>query len=141
MHTIQFGIPTVIISHVVRMVALTPVPEAPAGIAGIMNYHGNIIPVFSLRRHFSLPERKERSSDYLLVIKKKRTLAVIAETINQVSGLSGELVSPETIYPGIGGITGVYRSRDGIVVIADPDTLFSVRDEEQLRRIIHPDGI
>lgn len=137
-HTIQFGILAGIISHVVQMVALTPVPDAPVGIAGIINYHGKIVPVFSLRRHFSLPERKERSSDYLVVIRKKRSLAVIAETIGQVSMLSSELISPEGIYPGIGGITGVYLTRDGIVIITDPDTLFSVRDEEQLRSIIDP---
>jgi len=51
----QFGLPAAHIDHVVRMVRITPIIAAPQAVAGIINYHGEILPVFSIRSIFPSP--------------------------------------------------------------------------------------
>lgn len=135
-HTLRCAVPAEIVDHVIRMVAITPVPKAPSGIAGIINYHGEILPVFSLRLHFSLPEKEHSATDFLLMIQKERRIAVIAERVESVSTLHTTPVPPESIYPGISGIEGVYQCEDGILIFADPEKLFSLEDEKTLRSIL-----
>lgn len=135
-HTLRCAVPAEIVDHVVRMVAITPVPKAPSGIAGIINYHGEILPVFSLRLHFSLPEKEHSTTDLLLLIQKERKIAVIAESVQSVSTLHTTPVSPDSIYPGISGIEGVYQCEDGLLMITDPEKLFSLEDEVILRTIL-----
>jgi len=43
---------------VVRAVEITPLPKAPACVAGIINFQGRVVPVFNLRQRFQLPERE-----------------------------------------------------------------------------------
>lgn len=135
-HTLRCAVPAEIVDHVVRMVAVTPVPKAPSGIAGIINYHGEILPVFSLRLHFSLPDKEHSTTDLLLIVQKERRVAVIAERVESVSTLHTTPVPPESIYPGISGIEGVYRCEDGLLIITDPEKLFSLEDEKTLRSIL-----
>ena len=135
-HTLRCAVPAEIVYHVVRMVAITPVPKAPSGIIGIINYHGEIIPVFSLRLHFSLPNKDCSVTDFLLIVQKKRKIAVIAEKVDSVSTLHTTPVTPDSIFPGISGIEGVYQCEDGLLILTDPEKLFSLEDEETLRKIL-----
>lgn len=127
---IRFAIPAVLLDHVVRMVAITPVPEAPSGVIGIINYHGEILPVFSLRVFFSLPVTVPKLSDFLLITRKNRNFAIIAEHIEGVFRPSKEIVSPDSIIPGINGISGIYRCSDGLLVLTNPDDLLNLEEEE-----------
>lgn len=78
---VRIGIPAVMIDHVFRMVAVTPLHEAPPGIIGIINYHGEIFPVFSFRKYFSLQNKSLSPKDYLLIVQSERSLAIIADYI------------------------------------------------------------
>ncbi|MDD3573752.1 chemotaxis protein CheW [Methanospirillum sp.] len=115
---VRLGVPARLLDHVIRMVAITPVPDVPRGIVGIINYHGDVLPVFSFRKFFLLPDKKPETQDFLIIIKEKRNLAIIAETISGVYHLDEEIVSPENISHGIKGITGIYRCNDGLLIIS-----------------------
>ena len=46
-----------------------PVPNAPSYILGILNLRGEVIPVFSLRKKFGLPESEVDDKTLLLITK------------------------------------------------------------------------
>jgi purine-binding chemotaxis protein CheW len=50
----RFGIPMSYVDSVLRMDALTPIPLAPGEILGIINMHGSILPVLSLKKRLGL---------------------------------------------------------------------------------------
>jgi len=130
---VRIGIPAVMIDHVFRMVAVTPLHEAPPGIIGIINYHGEIFPVFSFRNYFSLQNKSLSPKDYLLIVQSERSLAIIADYIEGVFNLSGEIIPPEKIDPGIQGITGFYRCKDGLLVVTHPQDLISLTDQKKIQ--------
>jgi len=132
---IRIAVPASLLEHVVRMVAITPVPDSPSGIQGIINYHGEVLPVFSFRRLFSLPEKIPEKQDFLLIVNKGRYMALIAEQITGVFTLTSEIVHPGDVSSGIKGISGIYRCDDGLLIIAQPIDLLSIEDQEKIRAL------
>lgn len=43
------------VSKVLPAVAISPLPDSPAFVAGLVNVHGKLLPVANLRRKFNLP--------------------------------------------------------------------------------------
>ena len=54
----RFAISLNFVQRVVRVVEITPVPEPPAGIRGVINVEGQIIPVIDLGINFISPKLK-----------------------------------------------------------------------------------
>ena len=50
----SYGIAVLKIREIIRMCEITPVPEMPAHVRGVLNLRGKIIPVIDLRRRFGL---------------------------------------------------------------------------------------
>ena len=62
----RYALPLHAAQRVVHMVAITPLPDAPDVILGVVNFHGQIIPVFNVRCRFRLPERTIALTDQLV---------------------------------------------------------------------------
>ena len=52
---LQCALGTSKIDRVVAAVEISPVPQAPAIVLGLVNVHGRILPVLNIRRLFRLP--------------------------------------------------------------------------------------
>jgi purine-binding chemotaxis protein CheW len=101
-----------------RMVEVSPLPEPPPGIAGVVNYHGEMVPVFDLRRHCGLPPRPWRPSDHLLLATTGgRKLALPIDAVASVFSLpEAELPALADVVPGSAG-TERLGTRDGEIVL------------------------
>ncbi len=65
------------VQRCIRVVAITPLPEAPAIVLGIIDLGGGVIPVINIRKRFNHPPRDVRLSDYLIAATTgKRTVAL-----------------------------------------------------------------
>ena len=139
--TQQFGLPVTHIDHVVRMVMITPIIAAPQAVAGIVNYHGTILPVFSIRHRFSFPERSPLPEDLLIITGSgKRKVALIAEQVSGVKEFSDEITHADSILPGITGVEGVIRTGDGMILITDIDRFLLPEEDEMLSHLIDSEG-
>lgn len=132
---VRLGVPAVLLDHVIRMVAITPVHDPPRGIVGIINYHGDVLPVFSFRKYLSLEEKQPDIQDFLIIVKDERNMAIIAETISGVYHLEDEVISPEQLSPGMKGMSSIYRCEDGLLVISHPKNLVQIEDQERIRAL------
>lgn len=65
---IRFGIWSPAILQVLRAVAISALPDAPAWIEGIINLHGRVVPVLDLRRLLRLPAKEIEVSDHMIVL-------------------------------------------------------------------------
>ena len=130
----QFGLPVSQIDHVVRMVMITSILAAPPAVAGIVNYHGVILPVFSLRSRFSFPDRALLPEDVLIITAMaKRKAALIADSVVGVINISEEMTRADEILPGITGVQGVIRTGDGMILITDLNRFLLPEEEVELR--------
>jgi chemotaxis signal transduction protein len=64
---VRCALPLTIVRIVIQMVHLDPVPESRPGLAGTVNLHGQIIPVWSVRSFFGIPDQAPRLTDKLII--------------------------------------------------------------------------
>src|ERR1700752_5202053 len=63
----RYGLPTADVRELVRAVTITPLPEAPAFIEGVVNVRGRILPVLDIRVRFHLPAKALEPTDHFIV--------------------------------------------------------------------------
>jgi purine-binding chemotaxis protein CheW len=118
----RFGLPLSKVERVVRMVEITPFPDAPRGVLGVINVQGRVVPVVSLWRG-----AEECGGDRL------NHLLIIARTPRQLMGIEAERVlgivecGPEDVIAGAEIlpipelVPDVLKLVDGLVLLRDPD--------------------
>jgi len=126
------------VERAVRMVEITPLPQAPEIVLGIINLQGRIIPALNLRKRFRLPERRPGVGDQLLVARtSRRTVALVVDAVcGVIECPAREEIAPATIVPGLEYVTGVVKLADGMLFIHDLDEFLSLDEEEALEAAI-----
>jgi len=128
----RYALPLAAVSRVLPMVAVSALPEAPAVALGVINVHGQAVPVLDLRRRFGLTSRDYGVTAHLLVARtSRRTLALPVDEVLGVLDVSGTAVTPiDSVLPGIAHVAGIVALADGLLFIHDLDACLSL-DEEQ----------
>ncbi len=122
------------VERTVRMVEITPLPEAPEIVLGVIDVHGEVVPVLNIRKRFRLPERAPGLADQLIMARTtRRSVALVADAVIDVVALSeDELIKPATILQRLEYVEGVARLGDGMVFIHDQDAFLSLEEEQML---------
>ena len=129
-----YGLPIADVRELVRAVAITPLPNAPAVIEGVVNVRGRVLPVLDIRARFRLPAKPLDPSDHFVVasagargvilrVDGATHLALVDETSIQ---------APETLGPSATYVAGVARLEDGLVLIHDLATFLSAAEAASL---------
>lgn len=130
----RYALPLSAAERVLPMVAVSPLPQAPAVALGVVNLHGKVVPVLDIRRRFGLPARDYGLTAHLLLTRtSRRTLAVLVDEVLGVQGVAAEAVTPpDAVLPGIGQVAGIVALEDGLLFIHDLDAFLSLDEERQL---------
>lgn len=89
------------LEEVVPMAALTPIPESPPWIAGMLNLRGTTIPVIDVYSRSQRTSREQKVSDFVIVcsIGKQYVGLIVQEIVDVVSNPQGGLESPPADIP------------------------------------------
>jgi purine-binding chemotaxis protein CheW len=130
----RYTLPLARVERVVPAVHITPLPQAPAIIMGIINVQGYIIPVVNLRKRFRLTERTLELTDQFIVgTTPRRTVALVVDMVLGVAAFpTPEITFGTHIVPGLGPITGVIKTTDDVLLIHDLDSCLSLDEEYAL---------
>ena len=130
----RYALPLPAAERVIRAVEVTPLPKAPAVVIGVIDVHGRVLPVFNLRRRFSMPEREVDPADWFLIAHTTRGAVVlmIDEAEGVVEAPADDTVDSIPIVPGFAQFPGVARLDDGLVVIHDLEQFLSSTELRQL---------
>ena len=138
----KFALYVEVVQRVIRVVAVTPLPKAPDGVAGIIDLQGRMIPVFDLRRRFGLPARTMALSDQMIIAATTtRLVAILVDSVDDVIEIpEAQIATAEEILPGIASVAGVIRTESGPVFIHDLDALLSLQEESALCAALDADA-
>ena len=105
---------------VIRMVQPEPARETRPGLCGTLDFHGQIIPVWSVRSFFGRPDRPPGLTDLLIVVERGQEHAALWVDETHVARQS-PLASAETEKPKVRRplSAGVDLVEDGTVLFAD----------------------
>jgi purine-binding chemotaxis protein CheW len=129
-----YALRTAAIERVVHMVEITPVPQAPDIVLGVISVQGQIIPVLNPRKRFRLPEHNIGLRNQLIIAHTgRRPVALVVDAVTDVVEYAATAVTAaETLLPGFAYVQGVAQLADGLVLIHDLDTFLSLQEERAL---------
>jgi purine-binding chemotaxis protein CheW len=132
----NYGVISDNFERVFRAVSITPLPNAPSIILGVINIHGEIVPVINLRERFSISHKEIKISDKIILLKfhQKRFAIVVDEIVSMLKNQT--LVDSESIYKGIDYVDGVIKNGDEIVAICNAEKLYQPSEEKFINESI-----
>ena len=138
----RYGLPLDAVERVLPMVAISPLPRAPAIALGVINLHGRALPVLDIRRRFGLPSREYGVDARLLVARTiRRTMALPVDEVFGVREVRAETVAPpDAVLPGLAQVAGIAALPDGLLFIYDLDAFLSLDEEQRLAGALEESG-
>jgi purine-binding chemotaxis protein CheW len=144
----DFALPAGIVDRIIRSVNITSVPGTLKNVLGVINVHGQALPVFDIRKIFNLPSRKILLSDlYILVRISGQTISIVVDSIKGITNRKDQKIIPANkIFPGLEKILeGLIFFEEGMILIYDPERLFTLENMgkidikvlEQKMKVIH----
>lgn len=126
----SYALPIEQVVEVLRMVAVTPVPDAPAWVSGIVNLRGRQIPMIDLRPRFgAAPTVPDPSQVFVVAQARGRTAGVLADSVEHIMELSESMIERQRdIIGATAVVAGLAATDDGAVVILDLDQLLDGAD-------------
>ena len=127
----KLGLPSDQVQELLRAVAVTPLAGSPAGVEGVVDIRGAVVPVFDLRARFSLPARAVRPGDHMLVCSAgDDVVAIRADRVVEILPSFEIDKLPADADPMMRALA---RLPDGIVVICDLAAILTAADRDALR--------
>ncbi len=116
----RYALPLSEVERVVRAVAVTPVPDSPAQLLGIIDYQGQVIPTLDLRPCFGLPSRAITPDQRLIIGRaaEQRVALLVDEVAGLLSPAEHDVVEAAAILPGL-AFQGVVQHDGGVAVILE----------------------
>ena len=133
----EFGVPILDVREIILMSDITPVPNAPSFVEGVINLRGQIIPIVDLRKRFNLPANESNEKTRIVVVEVAgNTLGLIVDGDSEVLRIPSDLVkaAPALIAGGIGSeyIKGIAHYEERMIILIDLYKVFSNEEMQQM---------
>ena len=128
-----FAVNVTKVLEVLQKEHITPVPNTPQYIKGIINFRGEVVPVFESRIKFNLPERSENEPFVIIVLdlssgNEEFRIGAIVDKVKDVISIDDEEVKP---VPAISKdfnsdfLHGIYKMKDQFILMLDVEKVFT----------------
>lgn len=136
----QFAVNVTKVLEVLQKQTITKVPNAPDFIKGIINFRGEVVPVFEMRIKFNLAERDE-TKGYVIIILDLQSgeetvrIGAIADKVKDVIALNDSDIKP---VPAMNKdfntdfLQGIVKLNDKFILLLNVDKVFTNNQLQQL---------
>jgi purine-binding chemotaxis protein CheW len=131
-----FGVPISLVREIVRVPAITSVPNAPDYIEGVINLRGRIIPVVDLRKRFHEKVGEPSKKNRIVVVElENRLIGLMVNSASEVLRIPpSDIEAPQDVFQEgeLNYITGVGKLRGRLIILLD---LNKILQRGELRRL------
>ncbi len=92
----DFGVEILQVREIRNFTKLTPIPNMPASIKGVLNLRGTVVPIVDLRIRLGMPAVEyDRFTVIIVVNVNERVMGVVVDAVSDVLNVDGDaLVAP-----------------------------------------------
>ena len=134
----EYALPIANVVQVVRIVAITPMPEVSKIVKGVINVRGKVIPVIDVRRRFNLPAKSHDLNTQLLIAQMdSRMMALIVDVVSEVLTMpAGNIEPPSEIAPQMERLSAVGKLGDRLLLMPDLGRILTFEEEKRLEAVL-----
>ncbi|HLQ00613.1 MAG TPA: chemotaxis protein CheW [Candidatus Limnocylindria bacterium] len=137
-----YGVRISAVREIVRVPAITAVPNAPDYIEGVINLRGKIIPVMDLRKRFGIKNVEPNKKNRILVVElENKVLGLIVNSASEVLKIPpSDIEMPNTMFQEgeVSYVTGVGKLNGRLVILLDIGKLLQRGEPRRLEQAVEP---
>ena len=125
----EYGVQILKIQEIKGFSAITPLPNTPAYVKGVLNLRGTIVPIVDLRKKFGLPEVEYTKFTVIVVVQVQgQIMGFIVDAVSDVLTVTGSDIQPT---PDLHGqvdtacLTGLAKAGEKLVILLDIDKVLT----------------
>ena len=135
----HYGVDIAAVEGIIKLQAITAVPQAPAFVEGVTNLRGKVLPVVDLRRRFGLPAAAATKETRIVVVEMGgATVGIVVDGVSEVLRVEPEAVEPpaplvttaDSAY-----IRGIAKVDQRLIILLDLAKILSTGEQSDLRRL------
>lgn len=142
----EFGVDILMVQEIIRLPIITPIPNAPTFILGMINLRGKIIPVIDLRQRLRINggsrTESDRRSRILIVEMFTHVTGFIVDSVSEVMKISeGEIEpTPHLVASSISAeyIQGVIKLPNRLIMLLDFSRILNPQEGRAMERLDMP---
>lgn len=132
----MFGVPIDLVHEIVRVPEITPVPDAPDYIEGVINLRGKIVSIIDLRKRFGEKQITAHKKNRILVAEfEGRMVGLVVDAASEVIKIAPDQIEPppSVFEEGeLNYVTGVGKLGDRLIILIE---LKKILQRGELRRM------
>lgn len=123
----RFALKIDCVDSIVPIVEIDLLPNMPDYIAGVINFHGEIVPVINMHILLNISEKPLELSDQLILVKSKssRYALWVDKTDEVITAFDTDIVNADDIVEGVPFLKAILKGKDGMIFINDVDKFLS----------------
>ncbi|MGR3179003.1 MAG: chemotaxis protein CheW [Candidatus Anammoxibacter sp.] len=128
----EYGVDIGLVREIIKFANITPVPNAPKFVEGLINLRGIIVPVIDIRKLFDIEPVGNKDDRRIIVVEVNgRTLGVLVDCVSEVKEIDMDNIEP--VPPTISLIDhkylgGVDKVGDKILILLELDKILNTEN-------------
>jgi purine-binding chemotaxis protein CheW len=119
----EYGIEILKVQEIKGFSKITPIPNAPSFVRGVMNLRGTVVPIIDLRARFSMTEKDYDQFTCIIVVNVgTRVVGLVVDTVSDVLNIPNDAIADPPELASVGDsscITGMGKLGERIVMLLD----------------------
>lgn len=127
----EYGVDILRVQEIKGWDTVTPIPNTPDYMKGVINLRGTIVPIIDLRQRFAMDLLEYGPTTVTIILRiksaeKERVMGIVVDAVSEVYNIPGSELQPA---PDLGGVVSVEFVRglasidDKMLIILDIDKL------------------
>ena len=136
----EYGVDILRVQEIKGWDDVTPIPNTPDYVKGVINLRGAIIPIVDLRQRFGMSELEYGPTTVMIILKvqndeRERIMGVVVDAVSEVYNINGTELQPP---PEFGGVIkteflrGLASVEEKMIIVLDIDHLLNAKEMQQL---------
>jgi len=131
-----YGIGILKVREIIGMLPVTPVPQTPMFLKGVINLRGQVIPVVDLRLKFGLMEEEYTERTSIIVVEVKGLannipIGIVVDTVSEVINIQAQEIEPAPTFGAsinTNFILGMAKTEGGVKILLNIDQVLSAEE-------------
>jgi len=139
----EYGLPILAVREIIGLIDVTPLPQTPDYVKGVINLRGKIIPVIELRSKFGLPTVAYTAETCILVVEvageeegsASFQLGIIVDSVREVLDISRSNIEPPPNFGSsipLSAIQGMGKVKDKVVILLNINSVGAKQGLEKI---------
>jgi purine-binding chemotaxis protein CheW len=139
----EYGIGILQVKEIIGMITITPIPQTPPHVKGVINLRGKVIPVIDLRLKFGMHPMEYTERTCIIVIEVSREvgyilIGILVDSVSEVLNIKGADIEDT---PNFGSrlntdfILGMAKAGNAIKILLDIDRVMNAEEVAALEKV------